>query len=206
MFQFKVSRVDFVRRLLIILNMGWSNGWRMIRKLAMRKLPLAALVAGLIAFAQPAPTQLTYHEMKAEKFIEYITVADPYTDWQTWPGKGKFYKARADYGHAEILTTYVNRVALRSIAGKNGMADGSIIVTENYTTDKTLAGLTTMYKVAGYNPKASDWYWVEATPTGRVLRFGKVQACIDCHRAQAENDYIWSEEVVKGKYNKAANP
>ena len=89
-----------------------------------------------------------------------------------------------------------------SIAEKRGMADGSIIVVGNYNADKTLAGLTTMYKVEGYNPEAGDWYWVEATPSGKVMRSGKVQPCIDCHRAQAGNDYIWTGKVVKGKYNK----
>ncbi len=173
----------------------------------MGKVLLATLFTGLTAFAQTALSQMAvYHEKKAEDFIEYITIADPYTKWETWPGKGKLYKARANYGHAEILTTYVNLIALRSITEKRGITSGSIIVTENYTPDRTLAKLTTMYKVDGYDPKAGDWYWVEATPSGRVLGFGKMQACINCHRAQAENDYIWSEEVVKGKYNRAAPP
>ncbi len=86
------------------------------------------------------------------------------------------------------------------------MAQSSIIVTENYNADKSLAGITAMYKVAGYNPDAGDWYWVQATPGGKVTTFGKVQPCIDCHRAQAKNDYIWTDEVVKGEYDKSAIP
>ena len=168
----------------------------------MRKVLLAALAAGLLAVATPSPAQLTHRDIKAEDFIEYITVAKPYTEWQTWPGTGKFYKGRAPHGHGVLITAYVNRTALRSIAEKRGMADGSIIVVGNYNADKTFAGLTTMYKVEGYNPEAGDWYWVEATPSGKVMRSGKVQPCIDCHRAQAGNDYIWTGEVVKGKYNK----
>jgi hypothetical protein len=172
----------------------------------MRKVLLAIVAAGLISVARPSLTQLTHQEMKAEDFIEYITVANPYTTWQTWPDKAKRYKGVSPHGHGMFLTTYVNRAALQSIAASKGMADGSIVVTENYDAGKTLAGLTTMYKVGGYNPEAGNWYWVEATPTGKVLRFGKVQPCIDCHGIQAANDYIWTGQVVKEKYNKTATP
>lgn len=165
----------------------------------MRKLPLLIVAVSLISVAHPSFTQLAKNEIKADAFIKYITVADPYTEWQTWPDKGK-----APHGHGIFITTHVNRSAFKSITEKKGMADGSIIVVENYTADKTLAGLTTMYKLGGYNPEAGDWYWIEATPTGRVLRFGKAQPCIDCHSAQAGNDYIWTGKAVKGRYNKTA--
>jgi hypothetical protein len=165
----------------------------------MRKILAAIFAIGFIVVARSLPAQLTYHEIKAEKFIEYITVADPYTKWQTWPGKGNLYEGRSPYGHGVLVTTYVNRIALQSIADEKGMADGSIIVVENYNADKTLAGLTIMYKVGGYNSEAGDWCWVETTPAGKAVRFGKVQSCIDCHRAQTRNDYIWTGEVIKGK-------
>lgn len=165
----------------------------------MRKVLFALLAAALIAVARPSLTQLTDHDIKAEGFVDYITVASPYTEWQTWPGREKLYKGPSPHGHGALLTTYVNRVGLRSLTEKKGMADGSIIVTENYRADKSLTGITTMYKVAGYNPEAGDWYWLEATPAGKVVRFGKIQACIDCHRAQAQNDYFWSGEAIEGK-------
>jgi len=130
---------------------------------------LALFAVGLIAVARPSPTQLTHGEMKAEDFIEYITVANPYTEWETWPGTAKLRKGRAPHGHGVLITTYVNHLAFRSIAEKKGMAIGSIIVVENRTDDKRLVALTTMYKVGGYNPGGGDWYWVEATPGGRVM-------------------------------------
>ncbi len=170
-----------------------------------RFLPAIGAVA-LIAIATSSRTQMTFHGLKAEDFIEYITVADPYTKWQMWPDEGKLTEGTAPHGHGTLVTTYVNRAALGSIEEKKGMADGSIIVVENYDSDKNLTGLTTMYKVGGYNQEAGDWYWLEATPGGRVVRFGKVQPCIDCHRAQAKNDYIWTGEVVRGGYDRAAVP
>jgi hypothetical protein len=172
----------------------------------MKKVLLAILVMASIAVATSSWTQLTYHGSKAEDFIEYITVADPYTKWQTWPGGGKLNSGKAPHGHGAFVTAYVNRAALASIEEKKGMARDSIIVVENYDSGKNLTGLTTMYKVDGYNPKAGDWYWLEATPGGRVVRFGKVQACIDCHRAQAKNDFIWTGEVIHGGYDKGAIP
>lgn len=173
---------------------------RLCRRSATRKVLLASLAAGLIVVPRLSLTHLTRGEMKAEDFIQYITVASPYTKWRTWPGKGKLYKAPSPHhGHGALLTTYVNRVGLRSLTEKKGMADGSIIVTENYNADQSLAGITTMYKVAGYNPEAGDWYWLEATPTGSVVRSGKIQPCIDCHRAQAEHDYLWTGESANGK-------
>ena len=172
----------------------------------MRKVLLAGLAAALIAVPKPSLTQITYHGLKAEEFIEYITVADPYTKWQVWPGGDKLQEGRAPHGHGVLVTTYVNPAAFRSITEGKGMAEGSIIVLENYDSDRNLTGLTTMYKVGGYNAGAGDWYWVEAKPGGEVVRFGKVQPCIDCHRAQAKNDYIWTGEVVKGGYAKGAAP
>ena len=164
----------------------------------MKKVSLFLLAVGLIAIANPLMAQLI--ELKAEKFIEYITVANPYREWQMWPGKGRFHQGSPLYGHGTLITTYANLTAQKSIKEMKGMADGSIVVTENYDANKILQGITSMYKVKGYNPDGGDWYWVEATPRGAVLNSGKSQPCIDCHQAQAGNDYIWTGEVVKGKY------
>jgi hypothetical protein len=169
------------------------------RRWNVRKVLLVTLAVGLVVVARPLTAQLI--DIKAEKFIEYITVADPYREWQTWPGKHKLYQGKATYGHGALITTYVNRAASRSMEEKSGMADGSIIVVENYDAAKKLQTLTTMYKVKGFNPQGGDWYWVEATPKGEIINSGKVQACIDCHRVQAENDYIRTGEAVKGNRN-----
>ncbi len=167
----------------------------------MKRALLAILAVGLFALADPSAAQLI--DTRPEKFFEYITVADPYKEWQAWPGKDGPYRGEAAYGHGTLIMTYVNLPALRSISRKNGMADGSIIVVENYS-ENVLQTLTTMYKVNGFNRDGGDWYWLEATPAGRIINSGKVQACVDCHRARAANDYIWTGEVVKGKYKGGA--
>ena len=51
-----------------------------------------------------------------------------------------------------LLTTYLNDVALQALSsGASRMAPGAIVVKENYMPDSTLAAVTTMFKVEGYN-------------------------------------------------------
>jgi hypothetical protein len=96
----------------------------------------------------------TEDERKAESFVQYMTVANPYTKWNTWPDIRKERKGLVPHGHGEFVTTYLNDVALRSLAKGDGMTEGFIIVIENYDERKTMVGLAAMYKVAGYNPGA----------------------------------------------------
>jgi hypothetical protein len=140
----------------------------------------------------------------ADRFMEYITVADPYTQWDTWPGKGKLYPGKQPHG--ALLTTYLNRIALQSLDRQQPMADGAIIVKENYGPDRRLADITVMYKVQGEDPSAGDWLWIQAGPNGRAQVAGRVKACIGCHQAQRENDYVWTGEVVRGKYRNPVSP
>ncbi len=165
----------------------------------MSKVLMIFVAVGLVCFARPLSTQLTHQDIKAEDFIIYITVANPYPEWQTWPEKAKFHETRSPEAHGALVTTYINRTALESVFAKKGMADASIIVVENYTADRKLARLTAMYKVAGYDPEFGDWFWVETTGAGRVIAYGSIQACINCHGAQATNDYIWTGEVGRAR-------
>lgn len=79
------------------------------------------------------------------------------------------------------------------------MADGSIIVKENYTLDKKLAALTVMYKMNKYNPDDGDWFWLKSSSEGKIEASGKVDSCIACHGKRAQNDYIFTEPPGKGK-------
>jgi hypothetical protein len=73
------------------------------------------------------------------------------------------------------------------------LADGSIIVMENYTADKELEGCTVMYKISGYNPQGADWFLVKyAAPSGYVVASGKVESCISCHSDRKANDFLFS--------------
>lgn len=133
---------------------------------------------------RPAAGDLHYH----------ITVHKPYKNWATWPGKGEMYAGKEPHG--SFLTAYVNDIALDSIKKAEGMADKSIIVKENYDSNKQLAAITVMYKVKDYNPGGNDWFWAKYDPKFNILAEGKVEACIKCHAKEKDNDYIFSGKVT----------
>ena len=131
----------------------------------------------------------------AGKLYDFITMAKPnYKLWSIGPGKNEYTPANEPHG--AFVTARANNIALDSLKKNEGMADGSIIVMEDYNPDKNLQGCTVMYKIKGYNPEAGDWFWVKySAPNGYVVASGKVEACISCHSAQKDNDYIFSGEV-----------
>lgn len=154
-----------------------------------------SLVAQAIHETIPAETQDTLPGPDAVKLYEYIMKSKPYTDWQLFPGKGRMYEGKQPHG--AFLTTYVNNDAYFSIRDKKGMADGSLIVKENYTSDKKLDSVTVMYKIKGYSPDAGDWFWAKYEAAGNVVASGRVNACIMCHEAKKDNDFIFSGNIMK---------
>lgn len=153
----------------------------------------AALSAYAIHEVVPSETLVPLPGPDAERLNDYIIKYEPYRSWQLWPGKGRLYEGTQPHGM--LLTTFVNDAASRSIRKNEGLADGSIIVKENYTLDKEFTGLTVMYKIKGYNPEAGDWFWVKYAPDGKAQAAGKVDACIKCHQKVKANDYIWTGKV-----------
>lgn len=133
----------------------------------------------------PAAGDLRYH----------MTVHMPYREWVKWPGKGEMYSGMEPHG--SLLTTYVNEQALDSIKkAKGGMADGSIIVKENYDSGKQLVAVTVMYKVKDYNPDAGNWFWAKYDPKLNILAEGKIEGCIKCHGEAKDNDYIMTGKLT----------
>jgi len=145
-------------------------------------------VANAIHETIPSETQIPLPGPEAVKLNEYITKHNPYTSWNLWPGKGKYYKGSEPHG--SLLTAFVNDNAYYSIRDKKMMSDGSLIVLENYSPDKRLIAVTVMYKMKGYNPQAGDWFWAKYSPGGKVETSGKAKSCIECHATKKENDYI----------------
>ncbi|NIO15881.1 MAG: hypothetical protein GTN70_02590 [Deltaproteobacteria bacterium] len=125
----------------------------------------------------------------------FITTASKYQDWPLWPGKEKMYKGQPPHG--AFLTTYINDAAKSAIDAGTVMGAGAMIVKENYSPEKQLAAVTVMYKVAGFNPEANDWFWAKYKADGTVEKEGKVEGCIKCHAAKKANDYVFTGEFVK---------
>lgn len=125
---------------------------------------------------------------------EYITSSNPYQNWPLFPGKTKLYKGA--HPHGALLTTYVSPDALISIQNKSGLLpDNSFVIKENYRPDKTLAAITVMYRVKGYDAEAGDWFWAKYTTSGVIEKEGKVAGCINCHAAVIGNDWIFTGPV-----------
>jgi hypothetical protein len=119
-----------------------------------------------------------------------------YTEWATWPGKGKLYAGTEPHGM--LLTTYVNDLALDAITNKAGaMSAGAIVVKENYMPDSMLAAVTVMYKTEGYNPQFNDWFFVKRLADGTVEASGRVGGCQGCHSQVAANDYLFTGSLTQ---------
>ncbi len=189
--------------------MRWQTSSRLVSSLFATALLAAACAPaeeaaetgepGPAAAAAPSETGDTA-EPSAETLWAHLTAAG-YKSWPLWPGKGERYEGGAPHGAR--LTTYLNDAAHDALTGgAASMPDGAIIVKENYSPGGELMAVTTMYKVAGYNPEAADWHWVKFLPDGSVdnggMAQGKVPMCIACHAQQAANDYVLTAALGAG--------
>jgi hypothetical protein len=146
----------------------------------MKKLLCAALLvlaaAALAVSGSDALAQAELPQTEPGPLWTYITQTNPYTGWRMWPGKQAFYPGTRPHG--ALLTTYVNDTAFKAIeGGQKSLLPGSIIVKENYSPQKELMAITTMYKVIGYDPPHNNWFWVKYQPDGEVA------------------DYIWTQPL-----------
>ena len=141
------------------------------------------LVFGAMVFAEmPNPDP--------DALWQYITKDSPYDKWEFWPDHQGMQPGRAPHG--PLHKVYVNDRAINS--PKPPFQYGSIAVKENYGKDKELKAITVMYKVAGYNPDADDWFWTKYSLEGQADKFGKPAGCVGCHGTRAKNDFILVHE------------
>lgn len=69
---------------------------------------------------------------------------------------------------------------------------GALVVKENYDADKKLTGITAMLKLDGYDPADRNWVMAAYKPSGQVVSYGKVQACIACHAMVTKQDFVFA--------------
>jgi hypothetical protein len=172
-------------------------------------LTLAAAVAVLAAAARPglevtSAAQDSKPDTSGAAVWAFLQEQDYSNEWTLWPGKGKLYEGQEPHGM--LLTTYLNDAAAEALErGVDRMPAGAIIVKENYMPDKTLAAVTVMYKVPGYNPDHNDWFFTKHLPGGELDKMpngmameGRLPGCQNCHIAQKNNDYIFTGELSGG--------
>ncbi len=129
---------------------------------------------------------------EADGFWTYITEKNLYTDWEFWPGHDGIYPGKSPHG--AYLKLYANPAAIKAVKAGKPMPDGAIIIKENYGKDKkTLMAVTPMYKMKGFNPDGGDWFWAKYGPAGKVMKAGKVQGCINCHRVMQTKDWLFTQ-------------
>lgn len=132
----------------------------------------------------------------------HLQDSDYQTAWALWPDKGRMYPGQQPHGAQ--LTTYLNGIAHDALlSDAAAMPAGAVIVKENYMPDGSLAAVTTMYKRPGYNAEHNDWFFskhlpdgsLDTAPNGMALE-GRVPGCQGCHIAKADNDYLYTGELV----------
>ncbi len=172
-------------------------------------LTLAAVVAVAAAAAVPGSqvspaAQSNGPDTTGAAIWAHLQEQDYSNKWALWPGKGRLYEGREPHGM--LLTTYLNDVAASALErGVERMPAGAIIVKENYMPNKTLAAVTVMYKVPGYNAEHNDWFFTKHSPSGELDKMpngmameGRLPGCQNCHIAQKNNDYIFTGDL-KGR-------
>ena len=131
----------------------------------------------------------------AAEVWKYFTETSPYEDWDFWPDYEGFQPGKSPHGG--ILQVFVSDDGILNIADttKGTMDNGVFVVKENYMPDTTLAAITVMYKVEGFNPENNDWFWAKYGPDGSVDKAGTPAGCIGCHGAKADNDYLFTGDL-----------
>lgn len=103
--------------------------------------------------------------------------------------------------HANMyVVTYHNDVVGDAIANNTlPLPDGAILVKDNFMSpdDAMPMAVTVMAKQAG------AWYWIRATPDGKVFvgpdqkpMEGDVAMCAGCHSGAADNDSVFSHDFT----------
>lgn len=158
----------------------------MYKKMILRSLLAIVLLActPLMALGEmPAPD--------GDALWGYISQVTPYQGWGFWTDHQGMQNGQGPHGPQHKV--FVNRTGLQASGAPAPY--GTIEVKENYGNDNVLTVITVMYKVRGYNPADGDWFWAQYTPTGAILKQGKLGGCIGCHGIRASNDFILVHEL-----------
>ena len=145
------------------------------------------------------------------RFWQYL-LSNNYKNWAPPAGQGGGF-FDGDSPHGKLHKLYLNRTAA---SDSDALIDESVIVMENYQSNKTLESISVMLRSAGSNPLQKDWYWITYGPDGSVIGSaeqnnsdGPVEmkpnasfvnttgslvagsGCTQCHRQAPGNDYVY---------------
>ncbi|MBI1903710.1 MAG: cytochrome P460 family protein [Planctomycetia bacterium] len=140
---------------------------------------------------RPKATQAHY-----ERLWAWLKQSD-YTKWNAPNGKAPDFQ-EGHSPHGALIKTYLSE---RAAKDRKDLADGSVIVKENYGPDKKLMAITVMHRSKGYDAKNGDWYYAKYMPDGKIdvtppemksmPVAGKFKMCIECHSGAAGGDFLF---------------
>ncbi|MCG8557941.1 MAG: hypothetical protein MJD61_22045 [Proteobacteria bacterium] len=163
----------------------------------MAGLGASGTVGGAVGFGTPAD------QMLASTLWQEMT---GYQQWPPFPGKTGFVPSAAPHG--AFVKLYLNALAMQR--PYDPTAPDSIVVKENYAAanDGTLAAITVMKKLPGYDPQSADWFWAKFLPDGLLDRNsngvplagrigkGGTAGCIPCHANAGQSDYFFLNDQL----------
>jgi len=141
------------------------------------------------------PEESMVIDTTAEAVWAYLLEENYPEEWSFWPDRSPYYEGMEPHG--ALLNTYLNDLAVAGLTAvrddpsRDDLPFGAVLVKENYAPDSTLAAITVMMKVEGYDPQHHDWFWMKRLPDGTVEASGRVEGCIDCHSDASRSwDYL----------------
>jgi len=142
-------------------------------------------------------TPLSNDEINGESLWNRINIEDNFKKWSSWPDYEGIRPGQSPHGRFHRI--YINDVLAKALPVSNNIAPkGSIIIKENYNSDKNVVDYAIMAKIDGYNPSQGDWFWGYYEKDGRIKMEGKPAMCIDCH-ASSPSDFVLLQHLDFGK-------
>jgi hypothetical protein len=172
-------------------------------------------------------TATAENKLFEDQFWKYL-IGNNYKNWSPGPDQsGDFYIGQNPHG--ALLKMYLNRTAA---GNPQNFPMGSVVILENYRSDKSLKTISVMYRTEGFDPQGNDWYWIEYHPDGTVVKapvdaksqvnnvsfndghlqktMGRAANCIACHQKDSGSDFVFFNDKTKsplhrGSANRVAN-
>ncbi len=120
-----------------------------------------------------------------------------YTKWNGVDGAPVDF-SEGQSPHGALVKVYLSP---RTAGNLKDLADGSVVVKENYSPDRKLMAITVMHRSKGYDAANGDWYYAKFMPDGKIATTppekksmpiaGKFKSCIECHSAADGDDFAF---------------
>ncbi len=155
-----------------------------------------------VALLLPVPSAMGQSGTRDSKQAHYDVLwswlsANNYKQWNGVDGRAPIFQ-EGESPHGALIKTYISP---KTASNLKDLADGSVIVKENYSPDKKLMAITVMHRSTGFDPEHGDWYYAKYTPSGQVEKTppemksmpiaGKFMMCTQCHSGAGGGDFAF---------------